>query len=75
MNDAEDELTRAQTKIEHLEELYLEQLQEIASLRNENRLLREKLEGRPATELEKSLLRMAKAILREYEHDPEKTNE
>ncbi|QWU16722.1 hypothetical protein SAMN04487895_111164 [Paenibacillus sophorae] len=63
------ELERMQNKIGQLEDLILSQLEEIISLRLENTSLREQLEDRSISSKEERLLRMAKAILQEFEHD------
>ncbi|NEW09882.1 hypothetical protein GK047_28700 [Paenibacillus sp. SYP-B3998] len=65
--DAKNEIKRLNDRDVHQLEQALNQLQEISNLRNENRILREQLEGKPATEHEQRLLRIAKGIIREYE--------
>ncbi|QWU13134.1 hypothetical protein SAMN04487895_117101 [Paenibacillus sophorae] len=64
------ELECVQNKVVQLEDLILSQLEEIISLRLENKSLRGQLEDRRSiTSKEDRLLRMTKAILQEYEHD------
>lgn len=62
-----EELNKALNEVSRLEEMMLEYLQEIADLKTENRMLREKLSGKALTEHEKMLLRVAKEIVIELE--------
>lgn len=62
-----DELERAEEEISNLKDLLFAQSQEIVNLKNENRYLRDQLEGKIITEQQERLLRMAKAIIKEYE--------
>jgi hypothetical protein len=57
------------TEIENnnLKGLLLEQTGEMATLRNELRSLREQLEGKPITDKEKRLIRLAKEIIQEFD--------
>lgn len=62
-----EELERAWNEIHHLKDLLFNQSQEIVDLKNENRFLRDKLEGKLITDQEERLLRIARSIIEEYE--------
>lgn len=64
-------IERLEKENEHLRSLTLEQLKEIASLRNEVRYLKQQIENRQVGEQEKSLILLAKSIIQKL--DPKGT--
>lgn len=64
-----EQMEKAENEKHRILGLMLEQAEEMASLRNENRSLREQLDGKPITEKENRLIRLAKEILQEFDRE------
>lgn len=61
-----EECEKALMEIERMKDLFLNQMQEIVELKNENRFLKEQIVGKPMTERE-LLLQVAKQIVKELD--------
>ncbi|MEK8217200.1 hypothetical protein [Paenibacillus sp. FSL L8-0463] len=66
-----EQYERVCTENNRVQSLLLEKFQEISDLNNEIRCLKEQVAGKPMTERERTLLRVAKQIVEELDHKDE----